>query len=98
MSVVYCCRPRGWAATVYGGPDGREPLTVTTKTQGAVLAWRDERLAEGWLAEPRLRDELTGPAFGTCSYPTEHGEHHKPHPLTGRLTCHRCHPPVGAER
>jgi hypothetical protein len=31
-----------------------------------------------------------------CAYATRHREHHHPHPVTGRLVCHVCHPPTGA--
>ncbi len=46
----------GWVATVFGGPGGRRAASHVTRTRPEALAWRDERLAEGWLAEPLDED------------------------------------------
>jgi hypothetical protein len=31
---------------------------------------------------------------GTCSLPERHGEHHRLHPATARVTCWKCYPPA----
>lgn len=30
-----------------------------------------------------------------CVQAVRHRRHHQPHPITGRLVCHVCHPPTG---
>ena len=34
-----------------------------------------------------------GPVTIDCSHQETHGEHHRPHPTTGRIVCWECHPP-----
>ncbi len=85
-----------WRLPVVPSPADEVGTTVggtTRKTRNVEPNPADSR---GQLCQTAVTGTTGVESASDCARPDAHADHWKPHPLTARMTCWRCHPPAGA--